>query len=122
MRAHSALTVDEELGSLQPAGNTPWALPALHGLPVLPGPGDLWQGRSLDMAQQAHSLPNLDLHITQGLRKVRGSWRREQQRRGSGRSSIPASPQLSLEKEWGCKTTEPGALTSYETDLKHLVL
>lgn len=73
------------------------------------------------MAQQAHTLPNLDLRVAQGLRKVRGSWRREQQRKGSGRSSIPASPQLSLEKGWGYKTNEPGAPTSYKTDLKPLV-
>lgn len=122
MRAHSALTVNEELGSLQLAGNTPWSLPAHHGLPILPGPGDLWHGRSLDTAQQVHTLPNPDLHVAQGLRKVRSSWRREQQRRSSGRSSILASPQLSLEKEQGCKTSEPGALTAHKIDLKHLVL
>lgn len=91
MRAHSALTVNEELGSLQLAGITLWSLPAHHGLPVLPGPGDAWQGRPLDTAQQAHSLPNLDLRVTQGLRKMRGSCRREQQRKGSGKSSIPTA-------------------------------
>lgn len=91
MGAHSALTVNEELGSLQLAGNTLWSLPAHHGLPVLPGPGDLWQGRSLHMAQQAHTVPNLDLHVAQGLRKVRSSWRREQQRKGLGRFSFPTA-------------------------------
>jgi len=79
-----SLTVDEELGRLQLAGNTTRPVPARHGLPVLPGPGDPRRGRALDAAQQAHTLPDFDCHIAQGLGKVRGSWRREQQRRGSG--------------------------------------
>lgn len=92
----SSLTVDEELGSLQLAGNTTRPVPARHGLPVLPGPGNPWWGRALDAAQQAHALPDLDRRVPQGLRKVRGSWRREQRGRVSGRSDTLASPQQAL--------------------------
>lgn len=69
------------------------------------------------MAQQAHTVPNLDLHVAQGLRKVRSSWRRKQQRKGSGRFSFP--------------TAEPGEGMGLQNqrarcpdelqDLKHLV-
>lgn len=94
--ARSALTVDEELGSFQLAGNTRRLLPACHWLPILPGPGDPQWGRALDVTQQAHAVPDFDRQVPQGLGKVRGSWRREQRRRGSGRSNTPGTPQQAL--------------------------
>lgn len=122
----SSLTVDEELGSLQLAGNTRRAVPTRHGLPVPPGPGDPWRGRALDAAQQAHALPDLDCHIPQRLGKARGSWR-ESSGEGAQAGPTPRLPhsrlcaQLSPEKRWGCKTHQPGTLKSYEIDLKRLV-
>lgn len=109
----SSLTVDEELSSFQPAGNTTWLKPAGHRLPVLPSPSDPWRGGALDRARQAHAVPNLNDHVPQGLREVRDSWRREQCKGAQVGPTLwvpTAGSVCSQAQRWGHSTQAPWAV------------